>query len=111
MKRIELDPYEEKDLRNYLHMLIKLLPKREDYITNGNDGWISKEYHIIRINHFLDLLDGKIMSNGYLRTTAKEIEDKNKSYVNQKYRHLKEEDYDLLDILDNYLMEKENENR
>ena len=106
MKKIELDPYELKDLKNYLIMLKKLLPEKDPYITNSHDGWITKKYHLLRIDHLLDLLDGKIMSNGYIRNTKQALVNNTKNIKKERYRELKTEDFNLLEYLEDFFEEK-----
>lgn len=104
MKVIELDPFEEKDLINYLERLKELLPDRDPYITNGNDRWITKRYHILRIDHLIDVIKGRTLSNGYVRQSrrSKELESKTKPQK-AKEKETSREVLDLLEYLEDLL--------
>lgn len=99
MKTVELDPFEEKDLIDYLERLKDLLPERDPYITNGNDRWITKRYHIMRIDHLINLIKGKIRSTSYTRQSRKSpyLESKTKREENKK------EEIDILEYLEELL--------
>lgn len=101
MRVIELDPFEEKDLINYLERLKELLPERDPYLTNGNDKWITKRYHVMRIDHLIDVIRGKTISAGYFKQSrnARELEETLKKANEKK----KIEDLDLLEYLENLL--------
>ena len=101
MRAIELDPFEEKDLINYLERLKELLPERDPYLTNGNDKWITKRYHVMRIDHLIDVIKGKTISAGYFKQSrnARELEETLKKANEKK----KTEDLDLLEYLEELL--------
>mgnify|MGYP006916037072 CR=1 FL=1 len=101
MRVIELDPFEEKDLINYLERLKELLPERDPYLTNGNDKWITKRYHVMRIDHLIDVIRGKTISAGYFKQSrnARELEETLKKANENK----KAEDLDLLEYLEELL--------
>lgn len=101
MKVIELDPFEEKDLINYLERLKELLPERDSYLTNSNDKWITKRYHIMRIDHLLDVIKGKTVSTGYIKQSrnARELEEAKRKESSKKEK----EKLDLLEYLEELL--------
>lgn len=99
MRVIELDPFEEKDLINYLERLKELLPERDPYLTNGNDKWITKRYHVMRIDHLIDVIKGKTVSTGYIKQSrnARELEETKRKESSKK------EKLDLLEYLEELL--------
>ncbi len=101
MRIVELDPFEEEDLINYLERLKELLPERDPYLTNSNDKWITKRYHIMRIDHLLDVIKGKTVSTGYIKQSrnARELEETKRKESSKKEK----EKLDLLEYLEELL--------
>ena len=101
MRVVELDPFEEKDLINYLERLKELLPERDPYLTNSNDKWITKRYHVMRIDHLIDVIKGKTVSTGYIKQSrnARELEEAKRKESSKKEK----EKLDLLEYLEELL--------
>lgn len=98
MKTINLDPYEYKDLVNYLEKYqqhIKRSAAKKKKSNIGND-----RYDIMRLDHLLDIIQGNILTEGFIRQSrnSKELESatEREKIDNRK----KQEDFDVLKYLE-----------
>ena len=80
MIRIELDPYEKKDLITYLnyaksHYLMEPVIQHE---------WNDSNYNIERIDHLIDCINGKVKRGGIYSSSFETIEREPTSREKQK---------------------------
>lgn len=77
MRTIELNTYEYSDLINYLEKLKELIrTNKRVESSNPHDRWDNTNYDIMKIDRLLDIVQGKVFSEGYFRQKPKPSQQK-----------------------------------
>lgn len=77
MRTIELNTYEYFDLINYLEKLKELIrTNKRVESSNPHDRWDNTNYDIMKIDRLLDIVQGKVFSDGYFRQKPKPSQQK-----------------------------------
>ena len=69
MIKIELDPYEKKDLLEYLEYA-----KSHYYFEKPDKKWDNRYYNIHRIDHLIDCINGKVNHGGVYASSFETIQ-------------------------------------
>ena len=64
MTRIEISPYEQRDLIEYLKVAQKVLEIKRK--KKGAEKWDNSKYHKMRIDRLIDLIEGNIDNSSLL---------------------------------------------